>query len=131
MTTIIYKIVSGFGECRTFVPGGCSLRVTVDAECDGILSIGGVSARTEGGKCRINLAHLPDGDYTPTFAARGSVYRLERIRKMGENLTRPPIDLELIARMLVRMEALEGELKALRERSDTLEGKLVGGGIFG
>ena len=131
MTTIIYKIVSDFGECRGFTSGGCSLSVRVDADCDGIFSIGGISQRTEGGKCRISLARLPDGDYTPTFTAKGRVYKLERLRKMGENLTRPPIDLELIAKMLLRIEALETEVRALTERFGALERRLVGGGIFG
>ncbi len=130
MTTILYKIVGGFGECRDFSgDDGALLRVKIDGSDGGIVTVGGISKRVTKGEARLNLSSLSDGDYSPSYVTEGGLIQLERIRKCGNKLTRPPIDAALVARLLLRTEALENECEGLKRRLCVCE-SAIGGGLF-
>lgn len=132
MTTIIYKIISDFGECRAFTAGdGPRLGIRTEGANDGIISIGNISARTKDGVCTLNLSSLPDGDYAPLFVSGGRTIRFEKIRKLGEKLTRPPLDFELMTRILMRLEALELRFGELDDSMKKLAEDIHGHAIFG
>ena len=63
MTTIIYKLVDGFGECRHADGRGtdCVKIIIKDAD-GGLFSIGNRSMRFIGDTIRIDLKTLPDGE---------------------------------------------------------------------
>ena len=122
MTRIVFKLISGYGEIREFTPGTASIiEVVIDGADDGIFKLGTVSKRMRGGVCRIDASHISDGDYTPTLIKDGSIITLERVRKMGNSLTRPPIDINLIERALLRIESLEGLVMELTRRLTAIE----------
>ena len=132
MTVITYKCISGFGECRAIIGEGAEVvRIIVEGIDGGIISVGTLSARLRRGAARINLSALPDGEYSPILYTNDGKIQLERIRKEGKKLTRPPVDTDLVARLLYRVEALESEVAELKGRTDKNELAISGHSIFG
>ena len=122
MTRIVYKILGEYGEIRGFIPGGSSLvEIKIEGVDNAILTVGAVSKRVIGGTCHLDLSHLLDGEYTPYLTMRGATVYLEKIKKQGENLTRPHIDLDVYERALVRIENLEATVGVLSDRIAKLE----------
>lgn len=131
MTEIIYKIRSGFGECRTFLEGEArSVKVAIVGADEGILVIGGRRRRLSAGVCYLSLEGIPDGDYTPTVIVGGETITLERIRKMGDRVSRPPLDLELISRLITLADRLEAKVGWLEEEVKSLTEKIEGQDLF-
>ena len=122
MTRIVYKLVGGYGEIREFNPGTASIiEVVIDGANEGIFKLGTVSKRLRNGVCRIDASHIKDGDYAPALIKDDSITALERVRKMGNSLTRPPIDIEVVKRALLRIESLELLVGELSERLSSVE----------
>lgn len=131
MTTIIYKLVKDFGECRSTAGQGCeSVKLIINGADGGLFSIGNKSMRFLGETVRIDLSTLPDGEYTPMLSVDGRVYPLERLKKRGNIITRAPIDIELFSRMLLRLEAAEERLIKLEDALDELTTLVRGNPIF-
>lgn len=131
MTEIIYKIRGDFGECRTFVEGDArSVKVAIIGADEGILVIGGRKRRLSGGVCYLSLEGIPDGDYTPKIIVGGEFITLERIRKTGDRISRPPLDLELISRLITLADRLEAKVDRLEEKVNSLTGKIEGQDLF-
>ena len=132
MTSIIYKIIADFGECRDFIGDGSSyIRIKVDGADYGHIVIGNIGVPLKCGIARISLSSLPDGEYSPYLFTEGRRIQLERIRKSGDKLSRPSLDAELLARLLIRLEALEGEVKSLNKRTEKTEAMVNPRPLFG
>ncbi len=131
MTEIYYKIIGGYGECIDFVRGDArAVKITVENTEGGIIQIGSRTKRLSGGVCYLSLSELLDGDYSPTLSQDGRNIPLAGIRKMGEKLTRPPIETALASRLLLRAEAAEKRLDELDGRLRALEDDVRGTPIF-
>ncbi len=131
MTTIIYKLVDGFGECRA-IDGCCSDKVKfiIKGADGGLFSIGNKHMRFFGETVRIDLKTLSDGEYSPTLSADGKIYPLERLKKRGDSITRSPLDIELLSRMLLRLEASEARLSKMEGALAELVPLIKGNPIF-
>lgn len=131
MTTIIYKLVDGFGECRHVDGRGtdCVKIIIKDAD-GGLFSIGNRSMRFIGDTIRIDLKTLPDGEYSPTLSYDGKCYYLERLKKRGDSITRAPIDIELVSRALMRLERSEEKIARLESTLADLIPLIKGNPIF-
>lgn len=131
MTTIIYKLVDGFGECRQVDGRGADkVKLIINGADGGLFSIGNKSMRFLGDAVRIDLRTLPDGEYSPTLSADGKTYPLERLKKRGDTITRSPLDIELFSRMLLRLEACEVRLSELERTLAELVPLIKGNPIF-
>lgn len=132
MTSLFYKIVANFGECRRIV-GNDTARVRLHIEgCEeGFVSVGGISAPIKEGVARLNLSPLADGEYAPSLHLPGGTVRLESISKRGTSLERASCDAELTRRLSLRLEALEERLSGLEETCAEHELAIKGEPILG
>lgn len=131
MTTIIYKLVDSFGECRQ--AEGCGtdcVKIIIKGADGGLFSIGNRSMRFVGDTVRIDLKSLPDGEYSPTLSYDGKCYFLERLKKRGDSITRAPIDIELLSRALMRLERSEEKIAGLEATLAELIPLIKGNPIF-
>ena len=131
MTTIIYKLVDGFGECRSLDGQGCdNVKLVIGGAEGGVFTVGDKTMRFNKDTVRIDLSSLPEGEYTPTLSCGGKVYPLERIRKRGNILSRCPIDIELLSRSLLRLEGCEIKIRELESTIAELLPLIKGNPIF-
>ena len=131
MTEISYKIIGGFGECLAFKAGKSStVKISIEDAEDGIIEIGPKAKRLLGGVCYLSLSELLDGDYSPTLSIKKRRIPLGAIRKMGDKLTRPPLDTAIASRLFLRLEAAEKRIEELEGRISSLENDVHGTPIF-
>lgn len=131
MTEICYKIIGGYGECLSFKAGECvAVKIKIEGQAEGIIEIGQRAKRLAHGVCYLSLDDLLDGDYSPTLSVGGRRIPLGGIRKMGDKLTRPPIDTALASRLFIRLEEAEKRAAVLEERLSALEADVRGTPIF-
>ena len=132
MTSLFYKIVANFGECRRTV-GNDAARVRLHIEgCDqGYVSVGSISAPIKEGVARLNLSVLADGEYSPTLHLPVGTVRLESIVKRGASVERTSCDAEMTRRLSLRLEALEERLAGLEQTCAEHELAIRGDAIFG
>ncbi len=131
MTSIIYKIVAGFGECRK-IRGTCAdtARIEVEGASDGFISIGELSCRLKDGVGRMPLGLLPDGEYSPLLFTENGVTKLEKIRKSERGISRCELDAELISRMLLRLESCEERIILLEKKLSGIEAAIRGSALL-
>ena len=130
MTSLFYKILDNFGECRG-ANGSDAKRVRVHTEgaTDGFISIGALSAPLKGGTARLDLSPLADGEYAPTLHLDGSTVRLESIVKQGSNITVSRSDRMMLLTLAKRLEAAEERIAGLtalmEEHEEAIHGKPI------
>ena len=111
MTSLFYKIVAGYGECRKFSAGGTTgVRIHVEGCGSGFISVGGISREISDGVAHLDISSLPDGEYSPILHKGGEMIRLEPIRKAGDSVSLPPPGRELIRSLSDRIFLLEAGL---------------------
>ena len=122
MTSIIYKIVAGFGESIGFYGDGSpNVRIGIDGIESGSIVIGSCAARIQSGVSHIDLSELSDGEYTPTLFASSKRIPLEKIRVRGGKVSKVILDPALIERLASRVGELEAAQEKLLLRLDALE----------
>ena len=122
MTSIIYKIVAGYGECIGFCgDGSLNTRLAIEGIGSGSIVIGDRAARVTSGIAHLDLSSLSDGEYTPTLFAASKRMPLEKIRIRGGKISRLILEPEQIERLLRRVNELECDRDKLLLRIEALE----------
>ena len=120
MTRIVYKIVENKGEMRSFETDGTQvLTIDIGPRVSGHVAIGREVAPVTGGRGKIDLSHLNDGEYTPILYA-DSVITLEPIRREMGKILFPGTPDSTVRSLLVRCERLEDRVKSMSDRLDEL-----------
>lgn len=97
---------------------------------NGVLLLGGKLFALHNGEVTIAKSAISDGEYEPRLESDHGVYALERLTKIGDNITLNKTDETTIRRLITRYHRLEKAATSLEEKVLKLEKACHGHKIF-
>lgn len=107
MKTISFRIVGAHAEWTSVCGEGDTVAFVFPGEVDGHLSIGRLTRPVKNGSCRIALAEIKDGEYSPVLYLDNATVRLESMTVRANDIRMNRTSERTVRRALERLAALE------------------------